>query len=221
MTDLAQHLKATFLSLLPADGATKGNGALRREIEEQLSKDGLSITEEQYWQVHAELIASGVVATGKGRGGSVRLVDAQPDSFGLATQVVEAEEIELFFLPAYAPELNPDEYLNCDLKHQVRTGLPACNQDELERRVRSVMRRLQLHPERSVLISGIHVSPTQHDSGYLIAGLIAFRSRRQRGCIHIFRLFLKSTALVVLQSAQAAEPAKPLQPAANNARMPA
>ena len=41
MTDLAQHLKATFLSLLPADGATKGNGALRREIEEQLSKDGL------------------------------------------------------------------------------------------------------------------------------------------------------------------------------------
>ena len=172
MTDLAQHLKATFLSLLPADGATKGNGALRREIEEQLSKDGLSITEEQYWQVHAELIASGVVATGKGRGGSVRLVDAQPDSFGLATQVVEAEEIELFFLPAYAPELNPDEYLNCDLKHQVRTGLPARNQDELERRVRSVMRRLQLRPQRTVLISGIHVSPTQHDLVYLIAGLI-------------------------------------------------
>lgn len=91
MTDLAQRLKATFLSLLPADGATKGNGALRREIEDQLSKDGLSITEEQYWQVHSELIASGAVATGKGRGGSVRLVDAQPDSFGLATQVVEIE----------------------------------------------------------------------------------------------------------------------------------
>ena len=58
------------------------------------------------------------------------------------------EQIELFFLPAYAPELNPDEYLNCDLKHQVRTGLPARNQDELERRVRSVMRRLQLRPQR-------------------------------------------------------------------------
>lgn len=91
MTDLAQRLKATFLSLLPTDGATKGNGALRREIEEQLSKDGLSITEEQYWQVHAELIASATVATGKGRGGSVRLVDAKPESFGLATQVVEIE----------------------------------------------------------------------------------------------------------------------------------
>ena len=26
------------------------------------------------------------------------------------------DEIELFFLPSYSPELNPDEYLNCDLK---------------------------------------------------------------------------------------------------------
>ncbi|MDO9038453.1 MAG: transposase [Lutibacter sp.] len=25
------------------------------------------------------------------------------------------EKIELFFLPAYSPEKNPDEYLNCDL----------------------------------------------------------------------------------------------------------
>ena len=24
-------------------------------------------------------------------------------------------EIEIFFLPSYSPELNPDEYLNCDL----------------------------------------------------------------------------------------------------------
>ncbi len=58
------------------------------------------------------------------------------------------EQIELFFLPASAPELNPAEYLNCDLKHQVRTGLPARNQDELEGRVRPVMRRLQLRPKR-------------------------------------------------------------------------
>ena len=92
MTDLAQYLKATFLSLLPADGATKGNGALRRELEDKLSKEGLSITEDQYWQAHAELVASGAVMTGKGRGGSVRLADAEPDSFGLASQVVEVEE---------------------------------------------------------------------------------------------------------------------------------
>lgn len=32
------------------------------------------------------------------------------------------DQIELFFLPAYAPELNPDEYLNGDLKQQLKTG---------------------------------------------------------------------------------------------------
>ncbi len=32
------------------------------------------------------------------------------------------ERIELFFLPAYAPELNPVEYLNNDMKEQVNKG---------------------------------------------------------------------------------------------------
>lgn len=57
-------------------------------------------------------------------------------------------EIEVFYLPAYAPELNPDEYLNGDLKQQVRTGRAARSQDELESRLRSVLKRLQLRPER-------------------------------------------------------------------------
>lgn len=92
MTDQAQRIKAAFLSLLPADGATKGNGALRRELDEQLVHDGIFVTEEQYWQVHSELVEAGVVATGKGRGGSVRLIDAKPESFDLATQVVGEEQ---------------------------------------------------------------------------------------------------------------------------------
>ena len=32
-------------------------------------------------------------------------------------------EIEIFFLPSYSPELNPDEYLNCDLKDGVHSGV--------------------------------------------------------------------------------------------------
>ena len=56
--------------------------------------------------------------------------------------------IELFFLPAYSPELNPDEYLNCDLKAQVHGGKPAKNRDELETRVRGAMMKLQNRPER-------------------------------------------------------------------------
>lgn len=33
-----------------------------------------------------------------------------------------SDQIELFFLPSYSPELNPDEYLNCDLKDGVHSG---------------------------------------------------------------------------------------------------
>ena len=33
--------------------------------------------------------------------------------------------IEVFFLPAYSPELNPDDYLNCDLKAGVHSKPPA------------------------------------------------------------------------------------------------
>ena len=34
-------------------------------------------------------------------------------------------QIELFFLPSYSPELNPDEYLNGNLKQKIRSGMPA------------------------------------------------------------------------------------------------
>lgn len=34
-------------------------------------------------------------------------------------------QIEVFFLPSYSPELNPDEYLNCDLKVGVHSRTPA------------------------------------------------------------------------------------------------
>ena len=34
------------------------------------------------------------------------------------------DEIELFFLPSYSPERNPDEYLNSDLKQGISTKKP-------------------------------------------------------------------------------------------------
>lgn len=58
------------------------------------------------------------------------------------------DKIELFFLPAYAPELNPDEYLNGDLKQQLKTGRAARTQSELDERVRSILRRIQRRPKR-------------------------------------------------------------------------
>jgi transposase len=57
------------------------------------------------------------------------------------------ERIELYFLPRYAPELNPDEYLNNDLKASVNSsGLPDNNQ-ELRSHIQAFMRRLLHLPE--------------------------------------------------------------------------
>lgn len=58
------------------------------------------------------------------------------------------DEIEVFYLPAYSPELNPDEYLNCDLKAGVHSGQPARNKKELKSKAMSHLRKLQKLPRR-------------------------------------------------------------------------
>src|SRR4030043_1477279 len=58
------------------------------------------------------------------------------------------DEIEIFYLPSYSPELNPDEYLNCDMKAAVHSGLPARNEKELKTKLVSHMRKLQKLPKR-------------------------------------------------------------------------
>ena len=58
------------------------------------------------------------------------------------------EQIKVFYLPAYSPELNPDEYLNCDLKAGVHSGVPARNKDQLAKKAISHMRMLQKKPKR-------------------------------------------------------------------------
>ena len=58
------------------------------------------------------------------------------------------DRIEVFYLPSYSPELNPDEYLNCDLKAGVHGGSPARTREELKGQVRSHMMMLQRKPAR-------------------------------------------------------------------------
>jgi transposase len=56
-------------------------------------------------------------------------------------------QIEVFYLPRRAPELNPDEYLNNDLKGAVNdAGLPDSKED-LRSRIQAFMRRLLLLPD--------------------------------------------------------------------------
>ena len=40
--------------------------------------------------------------------------------------------IEVFYLPSYAPELNPDERLNADLKHEIRKRVPVRTKGKLK-----------------------------------------------------------------------------------------
>ena len=59
-----------------------------------------------------------------------------------------AEEIEVFFLPSYSPELNPDEYLNRDLKLNVHSGKPTRTKSQLAKKTISNLRKLQVLPVR-------------------------------------------------------------------------
>ena len=57
-------------------------------------------------------------------------------------------KIEVFFLPSYSPELNPDEYLNCDLKIGVHSKVPARTKEQLTKKTLSHLRKLQKMPGR-------------------------------------------------------------------------
>jgi transposase len=61
---------------------------------------------------------------------------------------VHNDEIELLFLPPYAPEHNPDEYLNNDLKQQLKNLPRPDSHEELVQSTTSVLRSLQRRPDR-------------------------------------------------------------------------
>lgn len=55
--------------------------------------------------------------------------------------------IRVFFLPAYSPELNPDEYLNHDVKANAVGRRRAADRDELMANVESYLRATQRRPQ--------------------------------------------------------------------------
>ncbi len=58
-----------------------------------------------------------------------------------------AEQIEMFVLPGYSPDLNPDELLNNDVKSNAVGRERAKNQAELVGNVRSYLRSTQRQPQ--------------------------------------------------------------------------
>jgi len=59
-------------------------------------------------------------------------------------------KIALFFLPSYSPEINPDEYLNCDLKYGLSQKAMPKNDEQLKKNVQSHMKLLQRKPDRVI-----------------------------------------------------------------------
>ncbi len=75
----------------------------------------------------------------------------------LAWVAAHSDRLELFKLPSHAPERNPDEYLNNDLKENVNaSGLPH-DKGEVRSRIQHFMRRL-LHLPEHVMSYFLHPS---------------------------------------------------------------
>ena len=56
-------------------------------------------------------------------------------------------EIEVFYLPPYAPEYNPDEYLNGNLKRDIASKEHAHTLPQMETNTRSFMERMEANPD--------------------------------------------------------------------------
>jgi transposase len=71
------------------------------------------------------------------------------DALLVRTWVAEhQEQIELFMIPKYSPEVNPDEYLNCDVKANIHEkGLPH-DREELKGTLNAFMHKLAQLPAR-------------------------------------------------------------------------
>ncbi len=76
---------------------------------------------------------------------NLRVHHAKPVKAWLAEH---ANEIEVFYLPSYSPELNPDEMANADIKQAVTKFAPARAKLQLVKATARHLRSVQRQPER-------------------------------------------------------------------------
>lgn len=76
---------------------------------------------------------------------NLRVHHAKPVKAWLAQH---ADAIEVFYLPSYSPELNPDEMANADVKQAVTTLAPARTKMQLVKATARHLRSVQRQPER-------------------------------------------------------------------------
>jgi hypothetical protein len=58
------------------------------------------------------------------------------------------EQIEVYYLPSYSPQLNPDERLNGDLKQAIETRVHAEHIDKLRRAATGHTTAIGKNPDR-------------------------------------------------------------------------
>jgi transposase len=76
---------------------------------------------------------------------NLRVHHAKPVKAWLAEHT---DTIEVFYLPSYSPELNPDEMANADIKQAVTTLAPARTKLQLVKATARHLRSVQRQPER-------------------------------------------------------------------------
>ena len=58
------------------------------------------------------------------------------------------DQIVLFYLPSYSPQLNPEERLNADLKQEMGKHIPVRTKAKLREATSAHMMMLEQNPER-------------------------------------------------------------------------
>ena len=56
-------------------------------------------------------------------------------------------DIEVFYLPSYSPELNPDERLKADLRHAIGTKMPVRTKTKLRAASERHMQFIEANPQ--------------------------------------------------------------------------
>jgi transposase len=76
---------------------------------------------------------------------NLRAHHSKPVKAWLAERI---DRIEVFYLPSYAPELNPDERLNADMKHSIGTKVPVRTKAKLKAAAEDHMTTIGKSPDQ-------------------------------------------------------------------------
>lgn len=76
---------------------------------------------------------------------NLRVHHSKPVKAWLAEHI---EQIEVFYLPSYSPELNPDERLNAELKYALGSRVQVRTKDKLRSATEAHMNMLKSNPQR-------------------------------------------------------------------------